>query len=148
MQFKREGEGTYSFGRKRVIPEADSHWAINPFGFKYGWVYFDAANKPHERMVPVSQPKPDFAALPDVGFKWNEQWSVTMKCLNGADAGIEVNFKMATVGGVKAIAGTLDLIRDRMNGGQHNGEVVPIMLLEKDSYPHSQYGRVWEPVLT
>jgi hypothetical protein len=26
--------------------------------------------------------------------------------------------------------------------------VSPIVLLEKDSYPHSQFGKVWTPLLT
>ena len=68
-----------------------------------------------------------------------------MKCLSGADAGAEVVFKMATVGGVQAIAGLIDEVRDRLNGGQHDGKVVPIVLLEKDSYPHDQYGKTWVP---
>jgi hypothetical protein len=148
LQFKREGDGTYSYGRKRIVPEVGSQWAVNPLTFTYGYVCFDAANKPTERMVSVGQPKPDLATLPDTGSQWYEQWGVNLKCLNGAEAGVEVAFKMATVGGVKAIAGMLDLVRDRLNGGQHDGNIVPITLLEKDSYPHPQFGRVWEPILT
>ena len=70
-----------------------------------------------------------------------------MKCLDGADAGVEVIFKANTDGGNKAIVMMVDLIRDRINGGQHDGKIVPIVLLEKDSYQHSQHGRVWIPVL-
>ena len=90
---------------------------------------------------------PNVAELPDLGFEWQEQWAVNMKCLNGADAGVEVIFKMSTVGGIQAIAGLLDAVRDRLNGGQHDGKVVPIVLLEKDSYQHGQYGKTWTPVL-
>ena len=38
-------------------------------------------------------------------------------------------------------------MRDRLNGGQHDGKVSPIVHLEKDSYPHSQYGKIWTPAL-
>jgi hypothetical protein len=89
---------------------------------------------------------PETAKLPDKGFPWVEQWSVNMKCLDGADAGIEVTFKSTTDGGLKAVAGLLDAVRDRLNGGQHKGKVSPIVLLRKGSYPHLQYGRVWYPV--
>jgi hypothetical protein len=41
----------------------------------------------------------------------------------------------------------IEAIRDRLNSGQHGGKVSPIVLLRKDSYQHSQYGRVWTPVL-
>ena len=71
-----------------------------------------------------------------------------MKCLDGADAGVEVVFKATTDGGVKAIVILVDLVLDRINSGQHDGKVAPIVLLEKDSYQHGQYGKVWFPVLT
>jgi hypothetical protein len=148
LLFKREGSGTWGYGQKRTIPEEGSKWAVNPLTFKYGFICFNDANKViDERLVPVSQPKPAITELPDTGFKWQEEWSVNMKCLDGADAGIEVVFKATTDGGVKAIVIMVDLIRDRLNSGQHDGKIVPIVLLEKDSYQHGQYGKVWFPVL-
>jgi len=148
MQFKREGDGTWSFGQKRIEPEKGSRWAVNPTTFKWGFICFDEANKPTERLVSVSQPKPDITTLPDTGFPWQEQWAVNMKCLDGTEAGVEVTFKASTVGGTQAVAGLVELVRDRLNSGQHGGKIVPIVLLEKDSYPHSQYGKVWIPILT
>ena len=148
MLFKREGSGTWGFGQKRTIPEVGSKWAVNPTTFKWGYICFDEANKPTERLVSVSQPKPEIATLPDTGFPWQEQWAVNMKCLDGTDAGVEVTFKASTVGGTQAVAGLVELVRDRLNSGQHDGKIVPIALLEKDSYPHSQYGKVWIPILT
>ena len=56
--------------------------------FKWGYICFSDGNKVvGERLVPVSQPMPDVAELPDKGFPWTEQWSVNLKCLDGADAG-------------------------------------------------------------
>jgi hypothetical protein len=99
-----------------------------------------------ERLVPVSQPLPDVAELPDKGFPWVPQWCVNFKCLDGTDAGIEVTYKPTTDGGIKSVASLIETVRDRLNGGQHDGKVAPIVLLHKDSYPHQQYGRVWVPV--
>jgi hypothetical protein len=148
MLFKREGSGTWGFGQKRTIPEPGSKWAVNPLTFKYGFICFGDNNKVlDERLVSVSQPKPVITELPNTGFDWQEEWAVNMKCLGGADAGTEVIFKANTDGGIKAIVMLVDLLRDRINGGQHDGKIVPIALLEKDSYQHSQHGRVWIPVL-
>ena len=148
MLFKREGSGTWGFGQKRTIPEEGSRWAVNPLTFKYGYICFGDNNKvADERLVPVTQPKPVITELPDTGFDWQEEWAVNMKCLSGADAGAEVIFKANTDGGIKAIVIMLDLVRDRLNGGQYDGKIVPIVLLEKDSYLHKQYGKIWTPVL-
>ena len=148
LLFKREGSGTWMFGQKKTIPESDSKWAINPLTFKWGCISFSDSNKvADERLVPVTQPKPVITELPDTGFDWQEEWAVNMKCLSGADAGAEVIFKANTDGGIKAIVIMVDLVRDRLNSGQHNGKIVPIVLLEKDSYLHKQYGKIWTPVL-
>jgi hypothetical protein len=149
MLFKREGSGTWGYGQKRTIPEPGSKWAVNPLTFKYGYICFGDNNKVlDERLVPINQPKPVITELPDRGFPWQEEWAVNMKCLGGSgDAGVEVVFKATTDGGIKAVVMMVDLIRDRVNSGQHGGKIVPIALLEKDSYQHSQYGKVWFPVL-
>jgi len=148
LLFKREGSGTWMFGQKKTIPEPDSRWAVNPLTFKYGFICFNDANKVvGEHLVSVSQPKPLVTEMQDVGFPWQEEWAVNMKCLDGADAGVEVVFKATTDGGIKAVVVLVEAIRDRINGGQHDGEVVPIVLLGKDSYQHAQYGKVWFPAL-
>ena len=135
MTFKREGEGTYYFGQKRMIPEVGSRWAANPRTFKRGYVCFGSGKKKlGEHLVSVSKPMPDATKLPDLGFKWQEQWAADMKAIDGTDAGTEVIFKMSTDGGTKSIVGLLEAVKDRIESGQRDGNVVPIFLLEKDSY--------------
>jgi uncharacterized protein DUF2800 len=101
-----------------------------------------------ERLMSVSQPRPDLTTLPDHGFQWSEQWAVGMKCISGADAGTEVIFKTNTIGGTQAVVGLLEEVRTRLNGGQHAGKVSPIVRLEKYSYPHPEHGRTWNPQMT
>jgi hypothetical protein len=148
LQLKREGGGVWAYGQKRTVVEAGSYWAANPESFKWGYICFDNDNKPTERMVPVTQPKPDITQLPDTGFEWQEQWSVNMKCLSGTDAGLEVTYKQATVGALQAVAGLLDTVRDKLDRDPNDANIVPIVILEKDSYQHGQHGKVWTPVLT
>jgi hypothetical protein len=148
LQFKREGDGTWLFGQKRIIAEDGSRWAANPMSLKWGFICFSDDNKViGERLVSVSQPKPAIEELPDKGSPWSEQWTVSLKCLDGTDAGTEVVYKPTTVGGLQAIAGLIDAVRNQLNGGQHDGKIVPIVRLEKSSYQHGQFGKVWTPVL-
>ena len=70
---------------------------------------------------------------------------VNLKCVTGADAGTEVMYKPTTVGGVRAVAELIETVRDRLNGGQHDGRVSPIVLLEKDTYHGGQYGKSLDP---
>jgi hypothetical protein len=149
LQFKRDGNGTWLYGQKRTLVEDGSRWAANPMSFRWGYISFTNDNKvAGEKLVSVSQPKPELAELPDKGFEWTEQWAVNLKCLDGTDAGTETTFKPTTVGGVQAVAGLIDAVRDRLNSGRHDGKVAPVVQLEKDSYQHGQYGKVWTPVLT
>jgi len=148
MLFKREGSGTWGFGQKRTIPEEGSRWAVNPMTFQWGFISFGENNKPvGEQLVSIGRPKPDVAKLPDTGYPWQEERSVDMKCLDGADAGVEVVFKATTDGGIKAVVGLIETVHNRLDGGQHDGKIVPIVLLKKDSYQHVQFGKVWFPVL-
>jgi hypothetical protein len=149
LQFTREGDGRWSFGQRRTVVEDGSRWAVNPTTFRWGYICFGDGNKViGDRLVSVAQAKPNVTELPDKGFEWQEQWAVNLKCVDGADADTEVAYKPTTVGGIQAVAGLIEAVRDRLNGGSHDGKVAPIVHLEKGSYTHSQYGRVWTPVLT
>jgi hypothetical protein len=146
LLFKREGDGTWLYGQKKTIVEDGSRWSVNPLSFRYGYICFGDGNKVlGEHLVSVSKPKPDLTKLPDTGFPWVEEWCVNLKCLSGVDAGVEVTFKSTNDGGIKAVASLIEVVRDRLNGGQHDNKVAPIVVLRKDSYPHQQHGRVWTP---
>ena len=97
--------------------------------------------------MPISQPLPDVTELPDKGFPWQQEMAVNLKCISGLDAGTEVAFKTNTEGGKGEVIRLIEAVRDRL-GGQHDGKVSPIVRLEKDSYQHGQFGKVWTPVLT
>jgi hypothetical protein len=147
LLFKSREGGIYVLGRKRIEPEANAKWAFNPASFRWGWVHFDAQNKPTERMASIGEPKPD--CPPAIGgIAWQEQRAVNVRCLDGADAGVEATFKVNTVGGVQAIDGMIDTVRERILGSLHDGMIVPIGLFERDSYQHPEFGKTWVPVLT
>jgi hypothetical protein len=146
MLFKREGSGTYVVGQKKVVVEAGSRWAFNPTTFCWGYVAFSKDNKVHERLVSVSKPKPDVTTLPDVGAQWQDAMTVNVKCVSGIDKGLEAVFKACTDGSIKELMRLVEKVRDWINSGEHDGRIVPIGTLEKDSYQHAEFGRVWIPV--
>src|SRR5262249_9438889 len=146
----REGSGTWGYGQRRIIPEPGSKWAINPLTYQRGYIAFGPDKKVlGEHLASIAKPMIDATTLPDVGAPWQEEWTVNMKCLDGADAGVEVVFKANTDGGIKAIVQSLDQVRSQLNKGQdeHKGKIAPIGLPETDSYPHFRYGRTNIPVL-
>ena len=147
LLFKRDGGGTWMFGKKKTVVEDDSRWAVNPLTFKWGYICFGNSKKPDERLVSISKPKPEITELPDTGFEWQDEMTVEMKCVAGTDAGLEVVFKASTGGGTDACNDLLAAVKDRFESGQHDGNVSPIVCLKKDSYQHIEHGRVWFPVL-
>ena len=96
-----------------------------------------------EKLVSVSEPMPDVTKLPDKGFPWQQQMAVNLKCISGTDAGTEVVFKTNTEGGKGEVIRLIEAVRDRLNSGQHDGKVSPIVLLESSCYPHPQYGKTY-----
>jgi hypothetical protein len=146
LQFKREGDGTWVHGQRRTVVEDGSRWAADPRSFMRGFICFGDGNKRlGERLLSVTLPMTDPTGLPDHGFPWVEQWAVNLKCLDGADAGLEAVYKPTTVGGLQAVVGLLETVRDRLAGRMHDGKVSPIVRLDKSSYSNS-YGKIWTPL--
>jgi len=145
------------FGRSRNVPEEGSLWAFDPRTFTWGWVCFgaDKSRPPiDEKLVSVGKPMPDFTKLPDHGFPWTEARGVNMKCVSGIDAGVEVVFKINTIGGVQVIDELIDKVRTQVNRDlakppkERDGKVAPFGTLGNDSYPHKDHGKIWIPVMT
>jgi len=77
-----------------------------------------------------------------------------MKCVSGIDAGVEVVFKINTIGGVQVIDELIDKVRTQVNRDlakppkERDGKVAPFGTLGNDSYPHKDHGKIWIPVMT
>jgi hypothetical protein len=149
LSFRSREEGTWTIGQDGTVVDEGSTAAINLASLRHGYICFSGDNKVlGEHLVPASQPKPLVTELPNHGFPWQEQLAVDMKFIDGADAGAEVVFKPTTLGGKDVLLGVIDTTLNLIRGGQHDGKTVPVVRLERDSYQHQKYGRVWVPLLT
>jgi hypothetical protein len=149
LSFRSREEGIWTIGQRRIVVEDGTRAAVNLASLRHGWICFSADNKVlGEYLVPASQPKPLVTELPDYGFPWQEQLAVDVKFIDGADAGTEATYKPTTAGGLAALLGLIEATVNRIHGGQHDGETVPVVRLGRDSYPHQKHGRIWVPLLT
>jgi hypothetical protein len=64
LTFKREGDGTWSFGQKKTIVEDGSNWAVNPTTFKWGFICFNNDNSPPSALSPSASPSPTSRTFP------------------------------------------------------------------------------------
>jgi hypothetical protein len=149
LSFRSREQGIWTIGQRRTVVEEGSTVAVNLASLLHGYICFsDDSEVLGEHLVPASQPKPLVTELPDHGFPWQEQLAVDVKFIDGADAGSEVTYKPTTLGGKDVLLGVIDVALNRIRDGQHDGKTVPVVRLERDSYQHQKYGRVWVPLLT
>ena len=96
-------------------------------------------------MVPFTQPPPNAAELPDMGWEWKHQIAVVMQCVSGEDVGTTVLYKGTSTGLRNACK---DLINEILAQLQTDKEhIVPVVELESDSYQHKVHGQIFYPVI-
>lgn len=145
------------YGIDAVNVEAGSLWAVHPLTVEHGWVCWgpEGGNKLGERMVPLTEDKPDIGSLPDTGHDWQEQIGFTLACVTGSDKGTNVRYSATSFGGRKEAKNLLGEIIDRINADVANGnldpatsEIVPVVSLESDFYNHKNrsYGKIYFPI--
>lgn len=142
---KMDKTGHWVFGSDQTEVEADSTWAINPFSFVHGFIAWGDGEVLAERMVPVSEPLPEVPdAPPGAKRGWETQIGMSLKCLSGEDEGMEARFSTTSVGGKRAVTNLAVDLAEQVERDQ--SKPVAVVQLEKDSYSHKSYGRIYTPV--
>jgi hypothetical protein len=137
--------GHWVFGAEQTEIEDDSTWAVNPFSFVHGYIAWGDGEVLAEKMVSVSQPLPELEVAPPGAKKgWETQVGMSIKCLTGADAGMEARYTTTSVGGKKAVQALAVAIATQVEKDQENP--VPVVELGKEHYTHKSYGRIFTPV--
>jgi hypothetical protein len=142
---KMDKTGHWVFGADQTEIEDDSTWAVNPFSFVHGYIAWGDGEVLAEKMVNVSQPLPELDAAPPGAKKgWETQVGMSIKCLTGADTGMEARYTTTSVGGKKAVQALAVAIATQVDKDQDTP--VPVVELGKEHYTHKSYGRIFTPV--
>ena len=136
------------FGQENIEVQEGSRWIVNVMSLEHGWTcWVDDGSKNKlagEVMAPVNVPRPPKPAPID-GTEFKEQRNMELKCLDGEDAGTEVMYKASSYGGIKASLKLMDEIYKQLARDPHHP--CPVLELRSDTYPHSKWGQVVEPIL-
>ena len=154
------GFGSYlSFGKDgewRIGRGADSsamngeEMLIHPMSIKVGYVCWsrdDGRSSPEklgEEMRFISEEPVDQAILPELGGKWQKQFSVTGRLLEGDQD--QVVYETASMGGQKAMDGLFSELQKRI-AASPGAFVFPVVRLDPTHYMHKRYGKVYNPHL-
>lgn len=143
---KFDKTGTWVFGANSDEVEEGSTWAVNPYSFSHGYIAWGDGSPVGEKMVSMTDDLPEAGPLPPGADEkgWQHQVGLTLKCTSGQDAGMEVRYAATSVGGKRAVQALGLAIAEQIDKAQD--KPVAIVRLEKDSYKHSSYGRVFVPV--
>lgn len=142
-------DGHFVFGQGNHDVSEKTRLMVNPESFRHGYTCWtnkegDAKNENvDELMVPITQPKPGKADLPDHGWPWKDQMSVQMKIMDGPHKGQQVLYKASSVGGVSMMAELLDALFEQLETDPE--APVLVITLYSDHYSHKKYGRTYTP---
>ena len=142
---KMDKTGHWVFGADQTEIEDDSTWAVNPFSFVHGYIAWGDGEVLAEKMVSVSQPLPELDTAPPGAKKgWETQVGMSIKCLSGADVGMEARYTTTSVGGKKGVQALAVAIATQVEKDQD--KPVPVVVLGKEHYTHKSYGRIYTPM--
>ena len=142
---KMDKTGHWVFGADQTEVQEGSTWAINPFSFVHGFIAWGEGEVLGEKMVPVSTPLPEMEAAPPGAKRgWETQVGMSLKCLDGDDAGLECRFSTTSVGGKRAVSALAVAIATQVEAEQT--KPVAVVRLKKEHYQHKSYGRIFTPV--
>lgn len=140
--------GEWFYGQDETLVEPDALIAVNPYSLRHGYIaWLDLKHVEGEQMVPINQPLPSQAGLPQVKAPkgWQLQLSVDMAIINGDDAGIQLQYKHSSVGALKAFSNLTSAIFAKVKSGAD--EIVPIIQLKGNGYDHKEWGHIINPIL-
>lgn len=148
-------DGIWRYGQKDTEVQDGSEWAVNPTTLKKGFIAWakSGGTKPLGKVLkPILLGElPIQSELPDVGAEWKENVSFDLRCMNGDDEGITVEYASNAMGGVEAFHVLVAQFLHQLEVDPTR--LVPIVILETQGYQHGNLsygikGWVEKPVFT
>lgn len=142
-------DGTWVYGAEDVEVEDGSTWCINVMSLGHGWscwVEKGPGQKNElmgEVMASMTEPCPARPA-PIAQTEFQQQRAFDLKCMDGEDTGTEVQYKTASVGGMRAVDGILASVQKALL--DHPQFAFPVVKLEQDHYSHTKWGKIYTPI--
>jgi hypothetical protein len=142
--------GVWVFGQADDPVQIGSEWAVNPMSMRHGWVCW--SNYPGntknellgESMSPVYDDMPICPApIGDSEFKGQRVFEA--KCILGEDTGVEVLYKVNSIGGLRAFDSLIAAVRQQLD--DNPDYPVPVLQLDSSPYDHQKYGQIFNPIL-
>lgn len=142
---KMDRTGHWVFGADQTEVEPGTRWAVNPYSFLHGYIAWGEGVVLAEKMAPMVEPLPEVDEAPSGAPKgWEMQVGVSLKCLDGEDAGMEARFTTTSMGGKRAVQELAVKVAEQIDKDQDRP--VAVVTLARDHYQHKQYGRIYTPV--
>jgi hypothetical protein len=152
---RMDKSGTWIFGIDAEEIEEDQLFAVNPSGFGHGYVCWTnetvpTAAKLGESYVPLIEPLPQNGPVPPTGRGWEFQLGFALKGYKGTQDGVDMVYRTSSVGGKRAISMLSKQVGMKLNAYDVNkkaDDIVPLVTLSSDSYPHKRYGKIFIPII-
>jgi hypothetical protein len=139
-----KGNGYWVYGAQNTEVEENSLWAVNPTSFVVGYIAWKAGRPVGKKMRSISDKPVTVDELPDVGAEWDVNVGFDLQCVYGEDEGTVVTYTANSYGGKKAYNDILSALYKQAE--LNDGNIVPVVELKSDSYTHSEFGKIHNPV--
>ena len=140
-----KNSGEWIYGASEVEVQEGSHWAINPGSLRMGYIAWGKGEVLGKKLLPIlTGQMVDKSTLPNVGAPWDECVAFQLRCMNGEDEGVQVEYEQNSYGAKKAFSAIVQAIMQQTTKDTVN--FVPVVVMSSDSYQHKTYGTIFNPI--
>ena len=150
-------KGDWCYGASNTDVEEGSEWAISPMTIKRGYVAWKDRKPFKSAMAGIGEAAIKTSDLEDLDgiehttgqdkgkpVRWDECVAFDLLCITGEDKGTVVAYETTTYGGRKAATEVIENMARAAAQDEH--AIIPVVVLDKDSYQHKEYGKVFTPI--